>query len=300
MISTLNTAGMIFLSIIFESAPFILMGAFFSSLVLVFIPKEFFSKYLPKNPLLSIPPALLLSAVFPVCECAIIPVIRGLVRKGMPLCAGAVFLVAAPILNPIVLASSFYAFRFDLQIVALRFGLAAFVALMVGLVIYFFLESKTSKNTSRDLPMSFDKEPVNKFFSLSSWRKIFDHSIDEFFTVGKFFILGAAIASFFQTLLSQQAIFNLSDSNLISPMIMMFMAYILSLCSTADAFVAASFAGTFPSMSIVAFLVFGPMLDIKNTAMLLGYFPARFVMLFMVAVISVVYLSVVALQFLGF
>ncbi len=293
---SLHTAGMIFLSIIFESAPFILMGAFFSSLVLVFIPKEFFTRFLPRNPLLSIPPALILSAVFPVCECAIIPVIRGLVRKGMPLCAGAVFLVAAPILNPIVLASTFYAFRFDLQVVALRFGVAALVALLVGVAVYFVLESGKRQAMPKDLPMSYEDEPRYRFFSVKAWKKVFDHSIDEFFTVGKYFIMGAGVASLFQVMLSQQVVFNLSESAFISPLIMMLMAYILSLCSTADAFVAASFAGTFPTMSIVAFLVFGPMLDIKNTAMLLGYFPVRFVAVFMVSVITAVYCSVVILQ----
>ncbi len=292
----MHTAGMVFLSIIFESAPFILMGAFFSSLVLIFIPKEFFKKYLPANPLLSIPPALILSAVFPVCECAIIPVIRGLVRKGMPLCAGAVFLVAAPILNPIVLASTFYAFRSDLQVVALRFGLAAFVALIVGLLVYFFLESRKERFIPRELTMSFETEPKNRLFSWGSWKKIFDHTVDEFFTVGKYFILGAGIASLFQVFLSQQAVFNLAESAYVSPLIMMFMAYVLSLCSTADAFVAASFAATFPTMSIVAFLVFGPMLDIKNTAMLLGYFPVRFVAVFIASVVLTVYVSVVIMQ----
>ncbi len=296
---TLNTAGMIFLSIIFESAPFILMGAFFSSLVLVFIPKDFFKKHLPANPLLSIPLALGLSAIFPVCECAIIPVIRGLVRKGMPLCAGAVFLAAAPVLNPIVLASTFYAFRFDLQVVALRFGMAAVVAMMVGFAVYLFLESGSRNKTDRKLPMSFEKEPANRFLDAASWKKIFDHTIDEFFTVGKYFIIGAGIASLFQVLVSQQAVFNLAESVYISPMVMMLMAYILSLCSTADAFVAASFAGTFPTMSVVAFLVLGPMLDIKNTAMLLGYFPARFVAVFMASVILGVYGSVVLMQYIS-
>ncbi|WP_045215989.1 permease [Desulfonatronovibrio magnus] len=296
MLETMHNASMIFLSIVFESAPFILMGAFFSSLVLVFIPKEFFQKYLPANPLLSIPPALILSAVFPVCECAIIPVIRGLVRKGMPLCAGAVFLVAAPILNPIVLASSFYAFRFDLQVVALRFGVAALVAVLVGLAVYIFLESRPGFKLDRQLPMSFEKQASPGFFSFASWKRIFDHTVDEFFTVGKYFILGAGIASLFQTMLSQQMVFNLAESVFISPLIMMFMAYVLSLCSTADAFVAASFAHTFPTMSIVAFLVFGPMLDIKNTAMLLGYFPVRFVVVFVISVSIAVYLTVVTLH----
>jgi uncharacterized protein len=294
--NTLNTAGMIFLSIIFESAPFILMGAFFPSLVLLFIPPDFFKKYLPRNPLLSIPFALVLSAIFPVCECAIIPVIRSLVRKGMPLCAGAVFLAAAPILNPIVLASTFYAFRFDLQVVALRFGLSAFVAVLVGTAVYFLLESGSRNAGQKDLPVSFENDPNNSLFRVSSWRRIFDHTIDEFFTVGKYFIFGAGLASLFQVLLGQQTVLSLAESHFIAPGIMMIMAYILSLCSTADAFVAASFAGTFPVMSIVAFLVFGPMLDIKNTAMLMGYFPAKFVGVFIVSVIVVVYVSIVILQ----
>lgn len=294
----LSNSAMVFLSIVFESAPFILMGAMFSSLVLIFIPENFFKKYLPANPLLSIFPALVLSAIFPVCECAIIPVIRGLVRKGMPLCAGAVFLAAAPILNPIVLASTFYAFRFDLQVVVLRFGLACLVALSVGLLVYFFLEK--GRTGPVELPMASDAPRNRGWFSLASWKNVLDHSIDEFFSVGKYFILGAAIASLFQSILSQQAVLGLSDSVYASPGIMMFLAYILSLCSTADAFVAASFSSTFPVMSVVAFLLLGPMLDIKNTTMLLGYFSPRFAAVFMLAVVSTVYVWVIIFQFFMF
>ncbi|MFW5731176.1 MAG: permease [Desulfonatronovibrionaceae bacterium] len=297
MSAVFSNAAMVFLSIVFESAPFILMGAIFSSLVLIFIPENFFKKYLPANPLLSIFPALILSAVFPVCECAIIPAIRGLVRKGMPLCAGAVFLAAAPILNPIVLASTFYAFRFDLQVVFLRFGLAGLVALSVGILVYFLLER--GKPSRVDLPMAPAPRPRG-WLSLSVWKNVLDHSIDEFFSVGKYFILGAAIASLFQSVLSQQAVLGLSDSVYTASGVMMFLAYILSLCSTADAFVAASFSGTFPVMSVVAFLLLGPMLDIKNTTMLLGYFSPRFALVFILAAASTVYAWVIIFQFLLF
>ena len=297
-LDTLHTSAMLFLSIVFESAPFILLGALFSSLVLVFIPADFFRKKLPRNPVLSLPPALALSAVFPVCECAIIPVVRGLVRKGMPISAGTVFLVAAPILNPVVLASTFYAFRFNLDVVVLRFVLAAAAALIVGFIVYLALESGGRRPFAKDIPMAGETHSRPSFFSPGTWKRVLDHTIDEFFTIGKYFILGAGVASLFQTYMSQQAVMAFTESAFIAPMVMMLLGYVLSLCSTADAFVAASFAGTFTPMSIVAFLVFGPMLDIKNTAMLLGYFPLRFVILFIAAAAATVYTLVVTMQFL--
>lgn len=271
-------AKMIFLSIVFESFPFILLAALFSSLVLVLIPADFFRRRLPRSPWVSLLPAVFLSALFPVCECAVIPAIRSLVRKGMPLSAAAVFLVAAPVLNPVVAASTLFAFGLNPDMLVLRMVLSALSALFVGATVcmlYGWLD--------RSMPVELPKAPDVSSTGLcrfQTWHEIGRHTTIEFFTVGRFFIFGALIAALFQTFLSQTVLLKIGTSPWSSTAVMMALAYIMSLCSAADAFVAASFGASFGVPAILAFLVFGPMLDLKNTIMLIGFFPMRFVAVF--------------------
>lgn len=297
MLEALLHAKMIFLSIVLESFPFILLGALFSSLVLALIPEHFFRRWLPSNPWLSLLPAVLLSALFPICECAIIPVVRSLVRKGMPLAAGAVFLVAAPVLNPVVAASTLFAFGLNPDVLILRLALSAVAALLVGAVV-----CALRKSLARDFPASLPMAGEHSLASLKhgrTWHQIARHTISEFFTVGSYFILGALIASLFQTFLHQTLLLSIGSAPWSSTLVMMMLAYLLSLCSTADAFVAASFSTAFTLPPLLAFLVFGPMLDLKNTAMLVGYFPARFVAVFIVSGTLAVFILVMGLHLLG-
>ena len=103
----------IFLSIVLEALPFVFLGVFTSALIQTFVAEGSVRRFIPKNPVVAIVPAVLVSAIFPVCECAIIPVVRRLMKKGMPLHIGVIFIVGAPILNPIVFASTYYAFQFN-------------------------------------------------------------------------------------------------------------------------------------------------------------------------------------------
>jgi uncharacterized protein len=289
-------AKMIFLSIIFESFPFILLGALFSSLVLVLIPEDFFRRWLPANPWLSLLPAVLLSALFPVCECAIIPVIRSLVRKGMPLAAGAVFLVAAPVLNPVVAASTLFAFGLQPDVLILRLALSAVTALLVGAVVC-LLRRPLGRAMPRELPMASPPRAKN-LRQAGTWHEIGQHTASEFITVGCYFIFGALIASLFQTFLHQAVLLDIGSAPWSSTLVMMILAYLLSLCSAADAFVAASFGAAFSLPALLAFLVFGPMLDLKNTVMLMGYFPARFVAVFIITGTATVFCLIMLLHVL--
>lgn len=120
------------------------------------------------------------------------------------------------------------------------------------------------------------------------------HSIDEFFDMGKFLIIGAFIAAFLQTYVSTNALFVLGDGLVGSTVLMMGLAYFLSLCSEADAFIGASFRSIFPSTSILAFLVYGPMVDLKNTIMLLGAFKTKFVITLVGFITLIVFVCVMA------
>ncbi|MGD6817002.1 permease [Metabacillus sp. 84] len=280
---TINT---IFLSIILEAIPFIILGVFVSALIQVFVSEETVQRLIPKNPLLALFPASLLGIIFPVCECAIVPVVRRLIKKGMPLHTGMVFLAAGPVLNPVVFASTYYAFQSNPQIAYGRMGLAFISALLIGLIIY--LVFRNSDQLKRSVPAA-DEHGDHSEVEPSRFKATLYHAADEFFDMGKYLIFGAAIASLFQTFLDRSVLESIGSNDLQSPVIMMAFAYILSLCSEADAFVAASFGGMFSAGAILSFLVYGPMIDLKNTIMLLAYFRTKFVFVLLLVITAVVY-----------
>ncbi|GAA0380242.1 permease [Bacillus horti] len=297
----------IFLSIVIEAIPFILLGVFFSALIQIFVHEDMIKRFLPKNAFVALLPATLLGAIFPVCECAIIPVVRRLIKKGMPLHVGVVFLVAAPILNPVVFASTFFAFRTDMTVVYSRMIVAFILAIIIGGILYILYknsnqirESKATPHTHIHVHSGHDSQQVSeKSFTQKSIQKLKQtmyHATDEFFDMGKYLIVGAFIAALFQTYLDRQILLSIGSDDVSAPLVMMLFAYVLSLCSEADAFVAASFGSTFSTGSIVAFLVYGPMIDLKNTIMYFAYFKKGFVISFIITVTITVFLAVMVLQ----
>ncbi|MGG0463524.1 permease [Priestia aryabhattai] len=285
-VSLLNVNS-IFLSIVLEAIPFILLGVFASALIQVFVSEEFIQRLIPKNPYIALLPAVLVSALLPVCECAIIPVIRQLLKKGMPLHIGIVILVGAPILNPVVFAATFYAFQSNTSIVYSRMGLAAVACLLIGLSVYVFF-----KNSNQLRHVHVHEHVHEKVNVGNKLKQTLYHASDEFFDMGKYLLFGALVASLFQTFLDRQLLTNLASNDYMSSAVMMGFAYVLSLCSEADAFVASSFSHTFSPTALLAFLLYGPMMDFKNTIMLLSFFKKRFACSLILIITGIVYLIV--------
>lgn len=285
----------IFLSIVLEAIPFILLGVFVSALIQTFVSEELVKRFLPKNAIVALLPAALLGAIFPICECAIVPVVRRLIKKGMPLHIGVVLLVGAPILNPVVFASTYYAFQSTTEIVYARMGLAFVISIVMGLIMYLLFNNRDQLRWSKDELIGRVKA-AEALKDVGKIKSTLFHASDEFFEMGKYLIIGAFIASLFQTFLDRSILMELGSNEIISPAIMMAFGFILSLCSEADAFVAASFGGTFSAGSLIAFLVYGPMIDLKNTFMLFAFFKAKFVATFVIVVTVVVYVAVLVYQ----
>jgi uncharacterized membrane protein YraQ (UPF0718 family) len=288
--SSLLNVNTIFISILLEAVPFILLGAFASSLIQMFISEELLRKLLPKHPVTALVPAAFVGALIPVCECAIIPVVRRLIQKGMPLHLGAVILCTAPILNPIVAASTYFAFQGSPVILYGRIGVAFLCAIIIGAVIYFLFRSN---NQFKARPHhSHEHSHSHK----ASFTGLLKHAGEEFFDMGRYLIIGSLAASLFQAYLDRSVLESVGGHTYIAPAVMMAFAYVLSLCSEADAFVAATFGSTFTNGSIIAFLVYGPILDLKNTIMMLAYFKTRFVFTFIIVVTVIVYGTIIILQ----
>lgn len=284
MSSSLLQMNTIFISILIEALPFILLGVIISGIIQIFVTDEMMAKAIPKNKFGAIVLASVIGALFPACECGIVPITRRLMAKGVPLYAAIPFMLTGPIINPVVLFATFAAFGNDWKIMIERGVVAFLVSLIVGLILAFQFKTPQVKN-------EIHVHTASKKMS----EKIGDalkHTIDEFFSVGKFVIIGGLIAAAMQTYVKTSTLIALGHGVVSSNVVMMGLSYILSLCSSADAFIASSFRSTFNDSAIIAFLVFGPMFDIKNTLMMLSQFKTKFVFsLFVYVFILVLLLS---------
>ncbi|MED3855052.1 hypothetical protein COK01_28580 [Priestia megaterium] len=269
MSSSLLQMNTIFISILIEALPFILLGVIISGIIQIFVTDEMMAKAIPKNKFGAIVLASVIGALFPACECGIVPITRRLMAKGVPLYAAIPFMLTGPIINPVVLFATFVAFGNDWKIMIER-GLVAFlVSLIVGLILAFQFKTPQVKN-------EIHVHTASKKMSEKIGEAL-KHTIDEFFSVGKFVIIGGLIAAAMQTYVKTSTLMALGHGAVSSNIVMMGLSYILSLCSSADAFIASSFRSTFNDSAIIAFLVFGPMFDIKNTLMMLSQFKTKFV-----------------------
>lgn len=280
----------VFLSIIIEALPFILIGVFVSALLQTFVSDETIRKFLPGNRIFNILLASFLGVIFPVCECGIVLVARRLVVKGVPLYSAITFMLAAPIINPVVASSTAVAFSANPKMVWFRLGLAFIVSFAAGLLLSFWFDGSELKRGAVQNPCGCgcDHDHHGHYHHsqpfTSKIMNTFLNACDEFFDMGKYLIMGASLAAIAQTFVSRDIILNIGQNSLSSIAAMMAFAFGVSVCSSADAFIAASFASNFTTGSLLAFMVFGPMIDIKNILMMLNAFKTRFVVMLVIII----------------
>jgi len=272
----------VFLGIFIEAIPFLLLGTIGSGFVEAFLDHNQIQRLIPRSALPGALAGSLLGMIFPICECGVVPLTRRLFSKGLPLAAGIAFLLAAPVLNPIVILSTSAAFGWGWMLVG-RVGLSMLMAVIAGLVFSvlkgpeeIMLSSKWAKKIVLE-PLLPDQAVPQRTFR----EKLHQMAViagDEFFEMGRFLILGAALAAGMQALIPQQVMLQLGHGPVTSVLVMLALAVILSICSTVDAFVVLGFASTFSPGAILAFLIFGPMVDIKTTLMYLSVFKKRTVL----------------------
>lgn len=265
--------GNIFLGIILDALPFMLMGVLLSSILHLAVPEHVVRRMIPKNPVLGIVFACSLGLLFPVCECGMVPIVRRLMNKGMPVYMAALFLLAGPVLNPVAFASTLMAFGSMPEMAYARMGLAFTAAAVTGLCLYRF----AVRSPLRHSLAGQRGEHVHTHRSFL--EGVLRHGSDEFFEMGKYLILGAGATALVQTLVSPSSLSSIGHGGISAHLFMAGMAYALSLCSSSDAFVAASFLPAFSKSSLLTFLVLGPMIDFKGTLMLLSVFKVRFVLI---------------------
>jgi uncharacterized membrane protein YraQ (UPF0718 family) len=244
-------------SIIVEALPFVLLGALVSALIEVFVPDRAFEAAARLPLRLQVPGAALAGFAMPVCECGSVPVARRLILRGVHPAAGFAFMLASPIINPIVLLSTAVAYQGQnaLEMTAGRAVLGITVALVAASVI-------ARPGAALIRPRAPEAHHHDHDHGGSRLRAVADHLTGDLLFMGRFVIAGAALAAAMQTIVPQSVFTGVLTTPLLGAGLLMGLAFILSLCSEADAFVAVSFI-QFPLGPQLAFLVFGPILDIK-------------------------------------
>lgn len=269
----------IFTSIILDALPFLIIGSLVSAFIQIFVSQELIERLIPKSHILGYIVSGLIGLIFPVCECAIVPITRRLISKGLPVGLGITFMMSVPIVNPVVIMSTYYAF-YDVKSMVLVRTVGGFVCAVIIGIIMDILCGEDKNVLSADI--DFDSLcncgcNMDIQAGTSRIRSFVEHTNRELLDITRYLILGAFLSGIFQVVASHKGFEFISENKVLVIVFMMFLGFALSLCSEADAFVGKTFYSTYSFSSITAFLLIGPMLDLKNLMMLSGGFNKEFV-----------------------
>jgi len=358
--SAFDRAFSLFLSLLVEAFPFLLIGVLFSSALMLFVNERRLVSLCPRNPILGALVGSTIGFLFPVCECGNVPVARRLLAQGVPTAVAVGFLLAAPTINPVVIWSTWVAFRDQPEIVILRVVLSLVIATIVAVIFSLQTDLKYLLNPdlARLLPTSSASSASSNaanvlgsstasrngdqqaetpsllrsgtYFLGASSRSLeqavltesreqllaqaglgmeviepnrsrisvfFENTIQELRELGGILIFGSAFVSILQTFVPREAILSIAHGTVTPIIAMLLLGALVSVCSTVDAFFALSFAASFTSSALLAFLVFGPMVDLKGMGLMLSVFRPKVVVYLFILVAQLTFLLSLLLSF---
>ncbi|KJY35970.1 membrane protein [Streptomyces sp. NRRL S-495] len=269
-----------------QGVPFLLLGTVVSAAIGAFVPARVFARLLPKRPALAVPVASAAGVVLPGCECASVPVAGSLMKRGVAPAAALAFLLSAPAVNPIVLVSTAIAFPGKPEM-----ALARLVASLATSALMGWLWVAFGRPEWLRLPKGPDEHANAERNPLEEFRRGLQH---DFLHAGGFLVVGGAAAATFNVLVPPSVLQAFTDQPWLGVPLLAFLAVVLAVCSEADAFVAASLTGFSPTARL-AFMVVGPMVDLKLIALQSGAFGRRFAWRFSTATFVVAVLSSIAI-----
>ncbi|WP_432174608.1 permease [Streptomyces sp. Tue6028] len=258
----------VFVAVVLQALPFLVLGVLLSAVIAVFVPPTFFARALPKRPALAVPVAGMAGAVLPGCECASVPVAGALVRRGVTPAAALAFLLSAPAINPIVLTATAVAFPNDPRMVLARFVASLLVACAMG-----WLWQRLGRADWLRPPSRPAHEGLGR--GAAFWGSV-RHDVMH---AGGFLVVGAMAAATLKAVVPASWLQAAAGNPVVSVLALAVLAVLLSICSEADAFVVASLS-QFSLTARLAFLVVGPMIDLKLFAMQVGTFGRGFALRF--------------------
>ena len=296
----LKDISIIFMSIFFESFPFLLLGALISSIIETFVSNETMARIIPKNKVLGSIVGICLGFFLPACDCAVIPVAKRLIKKKVPINVAVSFMLASPIINPVVILSTYHAFyKTNPDIFWMRLVLGIVVSLVIGIIMGILFGKKDIITNNEDECgcshcHEHDECECEEHKHKNYFLSIVNHTALDLFEVVKYLMFGALIASIIQVVLPRDILIMFNNNRILSIIALMLFAYLVSLCSTSDSFVGKSLLSSFSKSSIMAYLLLGPMIDIKNTIVLFGNYKKSFVLsLISLIIISIFIVSMV-------
>ncbi|WP_159767281.1 permease [Streptomyces sp. HM190] len=269
------------LSIAVQALPFLLLGTALSGAINAFVPARVFNRLLPRNPALAVPVAGAAGVVLPGCECASVPVANSLIRRGVDPAAAFAFLLSAPAVNPIVLVATAVAFPGSPEMVLARLLASLLTAASMGWLWLWLGRAEWLKPAPRHTGHHGGRSRWTEF------RLGFQH---DFLHAGGFLVVGAMAAATFNVVVPRSVLDTFADSPWLSVLFLAGLAILLSVCSEADAFVAASLSG-FSPLARLTFMVVGPMVDLKLIALQTGTFGRAFALRFSAATVVVAILA---------
>jgi len=294
--------SIIFMSIFFESLPFLLLGSIISSIIETFVKDETIEELIPKTPILGSIIGVILGFFLPACDCAVIPVSKRLIKKKVPINVAISFMLASPIINPVVLLSTYKAFyQTNPEIFWYRLLFGIVVALVIGIIVGLIFNKKDvlSNNSVATCDCHDDclchehdhhHHDENRSFK-EIVESIMSHTVIDMFDVVKYLMFGAFLASLVQVILPRSILTIFNNNQILSIITLMLFAYLISLCSTSDSFVGKSLLSIFPETAVMAYLLLGPMIDIKNTIVLFGNYKKKFVIVLVSLIFAVIFVA---------
>lgn len=288
----------LFMGVFLQAIPFLILGVLLSSAIQVLVPRKWITRFFPERTIPAMLTGILSGFFLPVCDCASIPVFKSLLNKGIPLPAAVCFMTASPVINPVVILSTYYAYNCSIKAVLLRCGTGMLCSFLIGLS---FLIRKPEDFFRSSLEVGnfctcgcYLSIEDSKSFS-GKFQQFCRHAQAEFYSVARYLLGGIAISVLFQQL-NLTWLGSAGNASLFSSVFfMMLLAFLLSLCSSSDAVVARSLSGTANFLPALGFLVFGPMMDIKNIVLLHSYFKKNFILRLAVTIAVVCYTVVMIL-----
>lgn len=284
----LQAWGSLWVAICVQALPFLVLGVLVSASIATFVPASFLGRMTPPNPFWAVPAAGAAGVALPGCECSSVPVAASLMRRGVSPAAALSFLLASPSLNPVVIVSTAVAFYGLPQMAWARFAAAVVAVLCAGWL--WLIVGDNSTLAEHDERLGECAPSKHCAANAVTRGEVFrDAALADFFPAASYLVVGAALAAAVKVIVPAQWFLGLADTPWLLIAVMVVLAIVLSLCSEADAFVAASFTAVSPTAQLV-FLVVGPIVDFKLIAMQLGAFGRGFVLRF----VPVVLLSAIA------
>lgn len=324
----------LFFSIVVEAIPFLLLGVLLSGILAVFVDERQLARLLPKGRWSSSLVGGLSGFLFPVCECGNVAVARRLILKGTPPSVAIAFLLAAPVFNPVVIVATWIAFRDRPEIVLYRVGFSLAIAVLVGWIFScqqdwdhllqpsvvrelkpvppttapsllaggtFLIGSSTKGAIAAETDYSaaiLDRPATVPKFG-QRWPLLLETWTREIRELGGILVISAATAGVLQVAVPRQVLLDFGQGMISSIAVMMVLGLVVSICSTVDAFFALAFAATFTTGSLVAFLVFGPMVDLKGIGLLLSVFRPKAIAYLVLLISQFAFTAAVLVNYYG-